>query len=143
MDVEKIELLQTLKSGEEVWPKGRTFDKKDGPFPSSITAEIRAHLDNKSRGVIKILMTSADVKAEEARIRKFESDKVIAEQAQVALEKEKEDLQAKIGGLSAQILDLADANEVLEKENKALKSEVTLLRSELIDLRNEAKKAKK
>jgi len=136
MDVEKIELLQTLKSGEEVWPKGRTFDKKDGPFPSSITAEIRAHLDNKSRGVIKILMTSADVKAEEARIRKFESDKVIAEQAQVALEKEKETLKAEVEFLKNQNLDLVKAND-------DLKEEVTLLKSELIDLKNDAKKAKK
>ena len=128
MDVEKVELLQTLKSGEDVWPKGRVFDKKDGPFPPSITAEIRAHMDKKSWNVIKILMTSADVKQEEARIRQFEVDKAVAVQAQIALEKEKETLMAEV--------------ELLKKENKDLEDEIALLKSELIDLKNESKKIK-
>jgi len=163
MDVEKVELLQTLKSGEDVWPKGRVFDKKDGPFPPSITAEIRAHMDKKSWNVIKILMTSADVKQEEARIRQFEVDKAVAVQAQIALEKEKETLMAEVELLKKENKDLEVDKavavqaqialekeketlmaevELLKKENKDLEDEIALLKSELIDLKNESKKIK-
>ncbi len=41
MEIEKIELLETLKAGSDMWLKGTVFDRKDGPFPTAVAAEVR------------------------------------------------------------------------------------------------------
>ncbi len=96
MEIEKIELLETLKAGSEQWLNGTVFDRKDGPFPSVITAEVRAHLKGESMA-IKVLMTKADVEEEEAKMREVEAAKAEAEvkraEAEAELVKREEEFQ--------------------------------------------------
>ncbi len=129
--IEKIELLETLKAGSELWLKGTIFDRKDGPFPSAVDAEVRAHLKGKSRA-IKVLMTKADVAEEEARVREVETARAKSEadrkDAEAALVKREEEVQ------------------LLFKENAELKEVVKSLEKEKVALEKAlvtAKKAKK
>ena len=55
MDIERVEILRTLKA-DKVWKKGAILDKKDGPLPPAIIAEVRA---NKS--TVRVLGTHEKV----------------------------------------------------------------------------------
>jgi len=120
MEIEKIELLETLKAGQEQWLRGTVFDRKDSPFPSVIAAEVRAHLKGESRA-IKVLMTRADVEEEEARIREAQTAKAKAEaekaEAEAELVKREEEFQK----LFKENAELKESQKDLLKENADLK----------------------
>ena len=130
MEIEKIELLETLKAGSEMWLKGTVFDRKDSPFPSVIQAEVRSHLKGEST-VIRVLMTRADVEEEEAKIRKAETAKADAEakkaEAEAELKKREEEFQKVFKentDLKTEIEDLKKEVKVLEKQKQALVAKV-------------------
>lgn len=137
-EIEKIKLLETLKAGSDLWLKGTVFDRKDGPFPSVVAAEIRAHQKGESK-VIQVLMTRADVEEEEARIREVETAKAKAEadkkDAETALAKREEELQA----VFKENVDLKKEIAGLKKELKGFEKQNDDLKKALV----EAKKVKK
>lgn len=119
MEIEKIELLETLKAGSDEWLKGTIFDRKDGPFPSAIAAEIRAHLKGESL-VINVLMTRADVEEEDARIREVETAKAKADAEKKAAE--------------AELVKREEEFQKVFKENADLKKELKVAEKKIKDL---------
>ena len=124
MEIERLELTETLKAGNEVWVKGTVFDRKDG-FPSAIITEINAHKQGKSRA-IRVLMTKGDVDKEKARIRDMEAAKNAADkgrdQALTDLKKLEDLYHEAKDQLAAANAQLAAANAQLD----ALKGELLL-----------------
>jgi len=94
MDIERVELLVTLK-GAKTWKKGTIFDpKKDGrPIPSDIIAEVRANSGAvrvlgavnegqsvvKSDASIKAEISEAETKLAELRAKIAEAEVELAE----------------------------------------------------------------
>ena len=58
MDIERVEILRTLKA-DKVWKKGTILDRKDGPLPPAIIAEVRAN-----KPTVRVLGTHEKVAAE-------------------------------------------------------------------------------
>lgn len=118
-EIEKIELLETLKAGQEQWLKGTIFDRKDGPFPSAIAAEVRAHLKSESK-IIKVLMTKADVEEEEARMREVETARAKAEAEKADAEAELVKREEEFQKVFKENVELKEVVKDLEKEIKSL-----------------------
>ena len=107
MDIERIELLTTLK-GSEIWKKGTILDvKKDGPFPPEIIAEVRANT-----GTVRVLKA---ISSEASPQPVFSIETKINEgEARLA------ELQAKIAKAEAKLMDMELSNDEEEQIGTSL-----------------------
>jgi len=137
MDVEEIEVLVTLKSGDTTWPKGTILK---APFVAAIQEEIRADV-----GTIAIRRRKGEPAYVDSAQSPSPQVNAQMQQASAALEAagvEIDNLKVEIGLLKAKINVLEegagtpsddDEFEALKSENEELKAKIQIIQSGVAD----------
>lgn len=113
MDIERVRILKTLKSGGKLWKKGDIFTK---PIPPELTAEVRA-----KTGTVEVLgaetaQSSVDeaVSVRKAQLEAESVNKIAKLEKEHA--EEIEGLQIRIKVLEENLADMTERAETAEKK---------------------------